>query len=223
MKERNYFHIYQILEEYSKTYISFEDSPEYELNKDYAITNIEVGLILATNYSLINAMVAKRDYLVDKILKEELPPFEPYTFAQLSENDAKLLNKDPDEMKHGLPLPIQARYVLLSWNAMRTGNLKKIEELRSYLQQSAFDGSFYTQTTLMAMSFDEPNFKEIVLKTHATLTRNDTYSLFYSLLTYYYRVNGNMELKKDCIYMAQSYREDSAVNKELESKILSNI
>lgn len=224
MTLRNYYHIYQILEEYSKNHISFEYTPEFNLEKNYPLSILEIDTVLKNNGLLIKALYNKDENEVhDILLNNQLPPVGNYLFAQLSKEDAILLQKSPDEMKCGLPLPIQARYVLASWNALRNGNSEEINKLSTVLKQEAFKGSLYTQITLMALSFDCDCFNKIAINTYKTLTKSETYFLYYKILSYYFRLTENKKLKEACISLSKSYKNNLPINKDNENLIFRNL
>jgi hypothetical protein len=224
MTLRNYFHIYQILEEYSKEYISFEYTPEFILDKTYPLSKLDIDNILKNNGLLTKALYEKDEKKINSILMEtSLPPMGNYCFAQLGEEDSIALDKNPDLMMGGLPLPIQARYVLASWNALRIGNNEEIKRLSNLLKEKAFKGSLYTQITLMALSFDSSLFNAIAINAYNTLTRSDTYYLYYKILSYYFRLKGNKELKAVCNSLSKNYKNNNSVNKENEELILRSL
>ena len=231
MTFRNYYHIYQILEEYSKEYISFEYTPEFILDKTYPLSKLDIDNILKDNGLLIKALYDKDEKKINTILLNTLPPTGNYYFAQLGEEDAIATNKDPNRMMSGLPLPIQARYVLTAWNAIRIGNIEEITKLTDLLKQEAFKGSLYTQITLMALSFNSDCFNDIAINTYSTLTRADAYCLYYKLLSYYFRIKdnkdnnteSNKELKVACNSLSKNYKNNLPVNKDNEDLILRNL
>lgn len=223
MTFRNYFHIYQILEEYSKEYISFEYTPEFILDKTYPLSKSDINNILKNNGLLTKALYDKDEKTINNILLNKLPPTGNYCFAQLGEEDAIALNKIPNLMMSGLPLPIQARYVLTSWNALRLGKDEEITKLSNLLKQEAFKGSLYTQITLMALRFNSDSFNDIAIKAYNTLTRDDTYCLYYKLLSYYFRLKDNRKLKVVCNSLSKNYINNTPINKENEELILRNL
>lgn len=224
MTLRNYYHIYQIFEEYSKQYISFEYSPEYILDTNYELSKSNIDEILKNNGLLIKALYKQDENTIKSILCDnELPPIGNYSFAQLGEEDAITLDKDPKLMKKGLPLPVQARYVLTSWNALRKGNEEDINRLSELLKADAFKGSLYTQLTLMALSFNSKEFNKIAIDAYKTLTRNDTFYLYYKLLSYYFRLKPNKELKTICNSLSKNYKNNQIINQSDVGLILRNL
>jgi hypothetical protein len=224
MTLRNYYHIYQIFEDYSKQYISFEYTPEYVLDTNYKLSKNDIDEILKNNGLLIKALYKQDENSIKSILSDnELPPIGNYSFAQLGDEDALSLNKDPKLMKKGLPLPVQARYVLTAWNALRTGNEKEIIRLSKLLKANAFKGSLYTQLTLMALSFNSRDFNTIATDAYKTLTRDDTFYLYFKLLSYYFRLKSNKELKTVCNYLSKNYKNNQSINQSDIDLILRNL
>jgi hypothetical protein len=224
MTLRNYYHIYQIFEDYSKQYISFEYTPEYVLDTNYELSKNDIDVILNNNGLLIKALYKQDENTINSILSDnELPPIGNYTFAQLGEEDALELNKDPELMKKGLPLPVQARYVLTAWNALRTGNEKEIIRLSKLIKANAFKGSLYTQLTLMTLNFNYDDFNKLAIDAYKTLTRNDTFYLYYKLLSYYFRLRSNKELKIICNSLSKNYKNNQPINQSDIDLIFRNL
>lgn len=224
MTFRNYYHIYQILEEYSKQYISFEYTPKFTLDSSYQLSKEDIDIILKNNGLLIKAFYKNDEKTINDILKDsQLPILGNYEYAQLGEEDAIALNKDPILMQKGLPLPVQARYVLVAWNALRTGDKEMISHLSNKLNKKAFKGSLYTAITLLAMSFDSDDFNKIATNAYYTLTRDDTFSLYYKLLAYYFRLNDKKELKTLCNSLSKNYTKGIQPNDDDVNLILRSL
>lgn len=224
MTVRNYFHIYQILEKYSKEFISFEYSPEFILIQNYPLSKKEINRILKNNGLLIKALYERDENQINEILSNPSTlPYNNYSYAQLSEQDALFQNKNPEVMKKGLPLPIQARYVLKAWNAIRKADINTMEELSTILNNKAFSGSLYTQITLMALNFNRATFNSIALETNNTLTTKESFYLYYKLLAYYYRIKNNKELKDICNSLAKNYINNLEINSENIEAIRRNL
>ena len=211
MKPRQYFHLFRILEDYAKDYISFEDSPRFILPKDYPLTVKEVRDVLFQNGMLIQAMYRRDEDTILTLLENDLPPFDNYTYAQLSKDDALHIGLDPAQMAYGTPLPVQARYVLLSWNALRTANEKEMKDLLRLLQSPAFTNSLYVSLTKMVLSVGSSSFASAAVAVEKLLHRDDLYEVYYKLLSYVFRIEKKSDLSSLCTTIAQLYHTHQAV------------
>lgn len=223
MKPRQYFHLFRILEDYAQDYISFEDSPRFILPKDYPLTEKEVRDVLFQNGMLIQAMYRRDENTILTLLENDLPPFDNYTYAQLSKDDAFHLGLDPAQMAHGTPLPVQARYVLLSWNALRTANEKEMNNLLLLLQSPAFTNSLYVALTKMVLSVGSSSFASDAVAVEKLLHRDDLYEVYYKLLSYVFRIEKKSELSTLCNTLAQFYQKHQQVSESVKAEIRKNL
>ncbi|NCD05500.1 MAG: hypothetical protein EOL97_05225 [Spirochaetia bacterium] len=210
MTSRQFYHIYKILEDYSKLFISFDYTPEFIIHKNYYLSYNDINNILKENQLLINALYNKNETEINQILKKEDIIIDEFNDAQI-ENESKktfpLLKKTP--------LPIQARYVLKAWNMIRLfENQEKRKSMINTFNKKAFNNSFFPQITKMALAFDLPIFSKYALESQNCAKSNEQLILFYSLITYYFRINKNQELQEKAILLEKAYKENNLNLKE---------
>lgn len=220
MTIRQYFHLFRVFEDYSKSYLSFSITPPFSLPENYSLTEKEVRNILSENDRLINALYNRNEILISEILSNHLPPYKVFNYPQISEEDAKFMNKNYENVKKGTPLPIQARYVLCAWNSLRSANMNKIKELKLIFENEAFEGSFYPQVTKAALSFESEDFIHNIHKALECASRDDNLYLIVKLLSYYYRINNEKELQNLCDNLLTIFRENNYIDNSLLEKII---
>lgn len=217
MTSRQFYHIYKILEDYSKLYISFDYTPEFIIHKNYYLSYKDINNILKENQLLINALYEKNESLINEILNKEDIIIDDFNDAQI-EKELKitipLLKKTP--------LPIQARYVLKAWNMLRIfANQDNREKMIKIFNKKAFNNSFFPQITKMALAFDLPIFSTYALEAQDCAKSNEQLILFYSLISYYLRITDNSSLQEKAISLVKAYKENDSSLKE-EKKIIDN-
>ncbi len=211
MRNRESFHIYKLFEEYSKKYLSFDYSPKFYLDKNYYLKLNDVKNILKDNARLIKAMYDGDEATIGEIVKKKDILVDNFEGAQIDGNQSK-------KKLNITPLPIQARYVLKGWNNLRINDLNR-ENLISIFSKKAFDKSPFPQLTKMGLAFEKEDFKDVALNTLECLITEDQYSLFYSLLAYYYRINQNTAIKDTCLTLSKLYENKLQVDEKLITNI----
>lgn len=211
MRNRESFHIYKLFEEYSKKYLSFDYSPKFYLPKNYYLKLNDVENILKENSILIKAMYDGDEATIKEIVTKEDIIVDDFQQAQIDGNKS-------DKKLNITPLPIQARYVLKGWNALRINDINK-DYLISIFNKKAFNKSPFPQLTKMGLAFEKEDFKKIALNTLDCLKTTDQYSLFYTLLAYYYRINKNSLIKEDCLTLSKLYENNLKIDENLINKI----
>ncbi len=205
MTSRQFYHIYKILEEYSKLFISFDYTPEFTIHKNYYLSYNDINKILKENQLLINALYDKNETTIKQILKKEDIIIDEFNDAQIESESKKkstLLKKTP--------LPIQARYVLKAWNMIRLfENQEKRKSMINTFNKKAFNNSFFPQITKMALAFDLPIFSKYAVEAQNCAKSNEQLILFYSLITYYFRINKKQELQEKAILLEKAYKENN--------------
>lgn len=210
MTNRQSFHIYKILEDFSKEFISFDYTPKFQLIKNYYLSKNDINNILKENSKLIQALYNRDENIIYSILKKNDFDIKDFTSAQTEENiNIKNCKQTP--------LPIQARYVLKGYNYLRINEVKeKKDKLIETFNSRAFDNSVFPQITKMALSFENKSFflsSSIALKTCST---KEQYMLFYKLLAYYFRLNNEINLNTVCLSISNSFA-NSSNNVDIES------
>lgn len=215
MTLRQYFNLYRIFEDYSKKYISFEYTPTFILPTSFCLTEKDIRALLDENGKLIKAMYNRDETTINSILNKPFPPFLEFKFAQISEEDAIYLKIDSKKVSQGLPLPIQARFVLKGWALLREQSSEdEKEKLINILKNDAFNNSFYPQITKMALSFEKEDFKRQAIKALNCSTRSDTFYLFYKVLGYYYRLKKDEVNQENCRIISTSYLNNDIIDEE---------
>jgi hypothetical protein len=211
MNIRQSFHLYKILEDFAKMRISFEYSPKYILPKTYYLSYKDVKNILKDNTKLIQALYKRDEKIIQSILNQSEININEFEMAQI---DDDLL--DDKENSNRTPLPIQARFVLTAWNMLRINALiKEKDKMLLTLNKKAFKGSFFPQITKMALAFENTSFKNMALETLNISNINQELYLFYSILAYYFRINGLQKQKEICSILSKQYLNKVKIEEEV--------
>ncbi|MBK5202075.1 MAG: hypothetical protein JJE21_11185 [Spirochaetaceae bacterium] len=198
MQTREAVHLFRIFEDYSKQHIDFSISSAFTVPEDYYLSKKDINDILKENGNLIKAMYARDEGLINKILQKDLFNIDIFDQAQIGDDERLREIKTLKRNSYATPLPIQARYVLFAWNQLRVANLDEINTLITTLDNKAFLFSFYTKITQMALSIDSPSFNRIAKECYDTLDALPSFYLYFSLLSYHYRLIDNQEYRKIC-------------------------
>jgi len=213
MNNRQSFHIYKILEDFSKEYISFEYSPEFKVFKNYYLSHKEIKSILEENSKLISALYEKNETTINYILNKDDIKIDEFTNAQIEENIKKKNNKEA-------PLPIQARYVLKAYNLLRiNASIEEKNNLIKHLEKNAFKDSVFPQITKMALSFETNCFFKNSKIAQQCCSTKEQYMLFYKLLAYYFRINNNDDYKEICLSISKSFLSNNELDMDLLNKV----
>lgn len=213
MQKRVAVHLFRMFEDYSKQYIDFSITPDFTIPENFYLSKKDIYEILKENSVLINSIYSRDEGIINKILFKELFNIDIFEKAQI------------DEMKNNsvklTPLPLQARYVLYAWNQLRIANLNEITALIQTFEKKAFSGSFYTKITQMALSMQSPYFFKIARECYNTLETPSTYTLYYSILSYHFRLEGNNEYREICNKLCDDLKNNRDIN-ENQVTIINN-
>ncbi|MGD1822779.1 MAG: hypothetical protein ACPKM0_08465 [Pleomorphochaeta sp.] len=217
MNIRQSFHIYKIIEDFSKQFISFDYSPEYRIFNGYYLSHKQVENILEENGELIKALYEKNETKIKEILNKDDILIDEFESAQTEENIKNKKNKEA-------PLPIQARYVLKGFNYLRINEKQSNKDLLiNQLNKRAFKESVFPQITKMALSFENTDFYNNAILALYSCSTKEQYMLFYKLLAYYFRINKNEEYKENALTVARFFEEDIDIDIKLINKVDSYI
>lgn len=198
MQKRVAVHLFRMFEDYSKQYIDFSITSDFILPKNYYLNKKDIYDILKENSVLIKAIYNRDEGLINKILQKDLFNIDIFDQAQIGDDENSRVIKNNKKNSYATPLPLQARYVLFAWNQLRVANLEEINSLITTFNKKAFYSSFYIKITQMALSMETSNFPEIANQCFNTLESLPTYALYFSILSYHYRLENNNELRKIC-------------------------
>ena len=213
MTNRQSFHIYKIIEDFSKNFISFDYSPKFRLFKGYYLSKKQVEKILEENGKFIKALYDNDDSFIKNILNQEEINIDEFDSAQTEENINNKNNKEA-------PLPIQARYVLKGYYYLKTNaNITLKKELINTLNKKAFNNSIFPQIIKLALDFENPTFYFNATLALECCTTKEQYMLYYKLLAYYFRLNNLDEYKELCITASKLFEESFDFDLEILNKI----
>lgn len=217
MNIREAFHIYKILEDYSKKYIAFDYTPKFRIPLNYYLSYQEINSILSENSTLIQALYNRDESEISNILKCEDILIDEFDSAQIDENTYK----DNKGIK-ATPLPIQARYVLKAWNLIRINGSKndKLKLIETF-NKKAFNLSFFPQITKMCLAFEEDSFCQIAIEVFKIMKEKEQFFLYYKILAYYFRLKKIASLKDKAIEISYQYLNNLDTNKQIIYEIYS--
>ncbi len=213
MTNRQSFHIYKIIEDFSKSFISFEYSPKFTVFKGYYLSKKQIEKILEDNGKFIKALYDNDDTFIKNILNEEDIIIDEFDSAQTEENINKKNIKEA-------PLPLQARYVLKGYYYLKTNANNSIKnELINTLNKKAFNNSVFPQIIKMALDFENPSFYLNAQKAIESCSTKEQYMLYYKILAYYFRLNKVDNYKEIAIKASNCFENDEDFDLEIINKI----
>ena len=215
MNIRESFHLYKILEDYSKKYIAFDYTPKFKIPKNYYLSYNDINNILRENAKLIEDLYKRDESSISKIINCEDINIDEFDAAQIDETPYI----DNKKLK-ATPLPIQARYVLKAWNLIRI-NAKKEDKLKmiKIFDKKAFNLSFFPQITKMCLSFEENSFYQVAIEVFNLMKEKNQFYLYYKILSYYFRLNKIDNLKEKAMTLSSSYLNNLEVDKKVADDI----